>query len=90
MTPYLAEFLTDNYHAVRFIAYRSLRLQPGFEDLEFDTLSDAADRVDKAIQIRKEWAQGAGEIGRANYEKILVDAQRKMNQVFFWKFLRKF
>ena len=89
LTPYLAEFLTDNYHAVRFIAYRSLRLQPGFEDLEFDTLSDAADRVDKAIQIRKEWAQGAGEIGRANYEKILVDAQRKMNTKVVVRLLRE-
>jgi HEAT repeat protein len=36
MAPYLIELLDDEYSAVRYIAYHSLRGISGFEDFEYD------------------------------------------------------
>jgi predicted CXXCH cytochrome family protein len=36
MAPYLIELLDDEYAAVRYVAYRSLRQLRGFEDLDYD------------------------------------------------------
>ena len=42
--PVLAELLDDNYAAVRYIAGRSLSRLEGFEDFEFDFVTDPDDR----------------------------------------------
>ncbi|MSR60081.1 MAG: C cytochrome precursor [Planctomycetaceae bacterium] len=46
--PFLAALLDDPYLAVRFIARRSLRKSPGFEDFQFDFLGPVA-QVDAAF-----------------------------------------
>jgi hypothetical protein len=39
--PYLAAMLDDPYATVRYIAGRSLKRQPGFENLSYDYVTDA-------------------------------------------------
>ncbi len=54
--PFLAHLLDDPYDAVRFMAHRSLRKSPGFEDWKYDHLADEASRrkaAGKALEIWK-------------------------------------
>lgn len=59
MAPYLAELLSDDYAAVRYLAARSLRSLPDFADLDYDFVSargGAGDEARRAVQAR--WAAG--------------------------------
>ncbi len=40
LAPYLIQLLDDPYHAVRFIAQRSLRKLPDYRDLQYDFIAD--------------------------------------------------
>ncbi|MBI3866410.1 MAG: hypothetical protein HY290_31405, partial [Planctomycetia bacterium] len=56
--PYLAALLDDPYLAVRFMARRSLRKLPGFNDFPFDFLGPKAEidgAFDRALHI---WRNG--------------------------------
>ena len=48
MAFYLTHLLTDPYAAVRYVAKRSLKHLPGFEDLQYDYLGSADQR--RAVQ----------------------------------------
>jgi hypothetical protein len=50
----LAELLVDPYAAVRFVAARSLRAQPGYADLDYDFLAPPAAREQarQAVRLR--------------------------------------
>ncbi|MEO8179477.1 MAG: cytochrome c3 family protein [Deltaproteobacteria bacterium] len=46
----LVEALTDPYAAVRFVAYRSLRSFPGFEDLRYDFIAEPRERQQAILE----------------------------------------
>ena len=54
-TPILAQLLNDPYHAVRFLARRSLKANPDFANFEFDFLGDDDYRLSKAGDVLKQW-----------------------------------
>lgn len=53
--PYLGFLLQDNYHAVRFIANRSLQGFSGYEQSGYDSLAQKTDRDRVARQIVQKW-----------------------------------
>jgi len=54
---YLAELLDDPYDAVRYIAGRSIRQHPGFEDFNYDYVAEPALLESKVQQARKRASQ---------------------------------
>ncbi len=56
VVPFLGFLLQDNYHAVRFIAARSLRTIPGYENALYDSLAPKAERDQAAKVIYRQWA----------------------------------
>jgi len=57
LAPYLGQLLVDPYDAVRLVAHRSLRRQPGFEGFRYDALGNPADRVQTARRAIAIWDQ---------------------------------
>ena len=55
VVPYLGFLLQDNYHAVRFIADRSLRNLPGYEKSTYDSLAPKIERDQAARKIVQKW-----------------------------------
>jgi hypothetical protein len=55
VVPYLGFLLQDNYHAVRFIADRSLRNLPGYEKSTYDSLAPKTERDQAARKIVQKW-----------------------------------
>jgi len=55
--PYLLGELADPYAAVRFVAWKSLRTLPDFQNLSFDYSSDRATIVRLASKAYKQWSQ---------------------------------
>jgi hypothetical protein len=71
--PFLARLLEDPYDAVRYIAHRSLRAQPGFQEFEFDFVGPGTELQaarEKAIRI---WSEAAAAQPRHGTE-LLIDA----------------
>jgi predicted CXXCH cytochrome family protein len=60
MAPYLIELLDDDYSAVRYIAYRSLRTIPGFEDFKYDYVAAPDARWAAQREARERQARAAG------------------------------
>ena len=58
-TPILAQLLNDPYHAVRFVARRSLRSNPAFADFEFDFLGDDAYRLARSGEVLEQWVESS-------------------------------
>ena len=56
VAPYLSLLLEDPYHAVRFVAARSARKLPEFEDIEFDYLAPEDDRFAASQRFLERWA----------------------------------
>lgn len=52
---FLGLLLNDPYDAVRYIAYQSLRRQPGYEDLVYDFLAPAEEREHTANKVLQGW-----------------------------------
>jgi hypothetical protein len=72
--PFLAYLLDDPYDAVRFIAHRSLRRQPGFDGFEFDFVGPANERklaTDRALEIWNDRSTA----GRKSGRHLLMDAE---------------
>ncbi|MCH8828750.1 MAG: C cytochrome precursor, partial [Planctomycetes bacterium] len=47
--PFLSRTLEDPYSVVRYVAWRALQKQPGFQRFEFDFIGAEQDRSDQAI-----------------------------------------
>ena len=73
MAPFLAQLLVDPYDAVRILAGRSLAVQPGFEDFDFDPAAGPAERLAAAYRARQRWAALPAAGGRARNAWDLVD-----------------
>ncbi|WP_168565444.1 multiheme c-type cytochrome [Crateriforma spongiae] len=53
--PFLTQLLRDPYDVVRFSAYRSLKTVPGFEDFQFEFMSDADSINESAKAALRRW-----------------------------------
>ena len=83
MPPYLAALLADPYHAVRFIALRSLRRFKGFESFEYETVSppDHPDLSAAESRVIKTWSERYR--GQPPRQELLIDATGTINQEVF-------
>ena len=73
MVPHLAELLNDPYEAVRYIAYRSLRSLPNYEEYDYDYLAEQPERVERVLPILQAWRASLLARQRRDPE-LLVDA----------------
>ena len=73
MVPHLSELLNDPYEAVRYIAYRSLRSLPGYEEFDYDYLDQQTERVDKVVPLIQAWRASVAAEQRQEAE-LLIDA----------------
>lgn len=55
MPPLLAVLMEDEYDVVRYMAYRSLKNIPGYEDAEFDYVASESDRSAGIAKVRAQW-----------------------------------
>jgi len=85
MPPFLAVLMEDDYDVVRYMAYRSLKSIPGYEDLKFDYVSSETDRAEVVAKVREQWNVAKRAVG--NVAVLLGDdgafdeagAQRLLN-----------
>jgi hypothetical protein len=86
--PYLTQLLEDPYPAVRYIALRSLKRLPGFEEFTVDFVgSDEERRVAhrRAVELWEKSANGRlDQTGQA----ILIDATGKLDRAAFERLLK--
>ena len=77
MPPYLSVLLNDPYDAVRFIAYRSLRSQPGFGDFTYDFVGPAQERGSDGVRAMNTW-RSSRTVARTD-PALLLDAEGWLN-----------
>ena len=58
MAPLLIELLDDEYAAIRYIAYRSLRRINGFADFQYDYVAAEESRWAAQREARERWSRG--------------------------------
>jgi predicted CXXCH cytochrome family protein len=58
--PLLIELLDDEYAAIRYIAYRSLRAMNGFEDFKYDYVASEESRWAAQKEARERWSRSRG------------------------------
>jgi len=78
MTPHLLRLLDDPYDAVRFIARRTLRQQPGFADFEYDLVGTPEYRreaVNRAFLLWEELARTTSLKGKV---AVLFDEEGRL------------
>lgn len=86
---YLAQLLADPYDAVRFMAFRSLRLIPGFEDLDYDYVGDEGERVNAALRVRAQWKQSQLQSGGGARSELLFSRPGELDAARFDALLRQ-
>lgn len=91
MTPYLGLLLQDPYHAVRYIAQRSLQKQRGFEDLldEYDFTLPIAERSARSNQLYETWKVRAARGPLAGRSEVLMDANGDLRLDVFVRLLQE-
>jgi len=94
MAPFLGNLLRDPYHAVRYIAVRSLRTLPGFEGLDIDYASSPETRSAAVDRIFEDLAHpfiAAGETGADEWRlaALLISEQRELIRETFARLLRE-
>ncbi len=72
---YLGVLLGDPYPAVRRVAYRSLRGQPGFADFEYDPMAPAAKLYESANAAVERWMRERTGDPSGRRPSILIDAR---------------
>jgi hypothetical protein len=71
MVPILAQLLLDPYDAVRYIAHRSLRMDPAFAGVEFDYLGTDAERAAVRNEVLTRWNERSRESAEDGRRVIL-------------------
>jgi len=75
IAPFLAPLLDDPYHAVRYIAYRSLRRLEGFRNFEYDFVGDPRERAAAARRVVEVFERMRAVAPLPHNPSILVDPQ---------------
>ncbi len=71
----LARLLDDPYHAVRFVADRSLRSLPEFAAFQYDSRGPAAERVQAVERALQVWDRAHGAAGHERLRQISASAE---------------
>jgi hypothetical protein len=85
MAPYLAQLLVDPYDAVRYIALRSIKRQPGFENFNYDYLASDDDLHEGMLRAREIWRKTSQTPAKTN---LLIIAQGALEQASFERLLK--
>ena len=88
LAPHLAQLLEDPYSAVRYIAQRSLKRLPGYEQFSFDYIGPAAARLQARRQALDIWSKQAKPVTGANSE-VLLDPAGALQQEEVARLLRQ-
>ena len=86
--PYLAQLLEDPYHAIRFMAHRSLRELPGFTDYRYQFMGKKAKRTQANKAARAIWAQTMSSSKAAFTHNILLDDKGRLQRDVFDRLLK--
>lgn len=65
LPPYLAQLLDDPYSTVRFLAQRSLKRLPGYENFSYDFIGPPSDRAAARQRALTQWRAGPVLVPRA-------------------------
>ena len=76
VTPILATLLNDPYHAVRFVAHRSLKAQPGFAEFDFNFVGTDQERAERIAAVMSQWQ--ATSQNATGDETILISPSGKL------------
>ncbi len=87
--PYLAQLLADPYDAVRLIAQRSLRAQPGFANLEYDFMAPPSERSALRRRLWRGWHLTRKAAKRPTGDPILIAADGTLDWTAFERILRQ-
>jgi hypothetical protein len=87
MAPFLGQLLEDPYDAVRFIAYRSLRSQPGFRELTNDFRLPPEERGEQVRKANEIWASQIAKVEHASGEPILINTDGSVQWEIFRRLL---
>jgi hypothetical protein len=85
--PFLAATLADPYAAVRFDAWKSLRMLPGFGDFQFDYTADEARLKAAVADALKKWADTVRRAGTPYPPGVILDAGGNFRQEIFQRLL---
>jgi hypothetical protein len=85
MAPYLAQLLVDPYDAVRYIALRSIKRQPGFENFNYDYLASDDDLHEGMLRAREIWRKTSQTPAKTN---LLIIAPGALEQASFERLLK--
>jgi Cytochrome c552/Cytochrome c554 and c-prime len=84
----LAEALDDPYTAVRFVAHRSLRRLPGFEDFRYDFIADRAERLEARELARRRSRELARQPADESPPDLPLDARGRIVPAFLAEWVR--
>ena len=76
--PYLAQLMTDDYGAVRFIAYQSLRSRPEFKDFPYDPLGSKTQRKEAAERVYERWRRHAAHKKPSQHAQLLISPKGQL------------
>ncbi len=89
VVPYLAQLLSDPYDAVRYIAWQSLRSQPGFRDLDYDFMAPARERDAVRLRLLRGWHRTRASAQRPTGAPILITPDGTLDWTRFEQLLRQ-
>ena len=86
--PYLAQLLEDPYHAIRFMAHRSLRDLPGFADFRYQFMGKKNRRQVAHTDALGVWSKAIAS-SKANFShNILFDDKGRLKRSTFDRLLK--
>src|SRR6185369_3862227 len=77
---FLSGLFDDPYDAVRFIAYRSMRSQPGFAEFAGDFLASPTRRGTDIAEIMRQWRTAWSRGSRGVSDELLLNADGSFRQ----------
>lgn len=83
LPPFLGQALLDPYDVVRYIAWRSLRAQTGFDELSYDYVGPAKDRFEAAQEVRKRWQGAHTRLPDSAKRNVLITGPGRVNNAEF-------
>lgn len=89
MTPYLLTLMDDDYDAVRLIAFRSLRMQPGYKNFAFDEFADPAERARITTQAREAWDRKNKDRQGRLRPQLLLNGNGRLNRPEYTRLLKE-
>ncbi|MGB0579428.1 MAG: multiheme c-type cytochrome [Limisphaerales bacterium] len=83
LVPYLGSLLDDEYDTVRYLAGKSLKRVPGYEDLEYDFVGTVEHQQTTGREVLKRWLTG----NREAQADLLIAEDGKVKQAEFNRLL---